>query len=120
MISTKPVYWGCRASAYGPVVASRPARTELDSGLPDETASPLETAIGRETVDRYEAALARLRPDERDAIVCRIEFGMTYPEIAAALEKPTSDAARMAVVRALERLTDVMAREKRQEAHSKH
>ena len=94
-------------------VVTRPVRTELDPGLPDEAPSPLEAAIGRQTLDRYEAALLRLRPEERDAIVCRVEFGMTYAEIARALERPSTDAARMAVVRALERLVEEMALQRR-------
>jgi RNA polymerase sigma-70 factor (ECF subfamily) len=100
-------------------VGSRPGRADLDPALPDDATSPLEAAISRETLDRYEAALERLRPDERDAIVCRIEFGMTYAEIATALDRPSSDAARMAVVRALERLTAEMAREKNANARTK-
>ena len=36
--------------------------------------SPLEHAIGRETFDRYQAALARLQPEEREAIVARVEL----------------------------------------------
>ena len=91
-------------------VGARPVQTELESAIPDEQASPLELAIGRETLDRYEEALAALKPEERDAIVSRVEFGMSYAEVAAALEKPSADAARMAVVRALERLAGHMAR----------
>jgi len=91
-------------------VGGRPDRDELRSNIADEAASPLETAIGRETLDRYEAAVAKLKPEERDAIVSRIEFGMTYAEIATALDKPSADAARMAVIRALDRLTDTMAK----------
>lgn len=90
-------------------VVNRPQRAELESGLPDEAISPLEATIGRETLDRYEAALVRLTPDQRDAVVSRIEFGMTYAEIAASLDKPSADAARMTVVRGLERLTHEMA-----------
>jgi len=89
-------------------VGSRPQCAELESNVADEAASPLETAIGRQTLDRYEAALAKLKPDERDAIVSRIEFGMTYGEVATALDKPSADAARMAVIRALDRLTREM------------
>lgn len=90
-------------------VVTRPPQTELESGIPDEAASPLEQAIGRQTLERYEAALDRLSPDDRDAIVSRIEFGMSYSEIAAALGKPTADAARKTVVRAIERLVEEMS-----------
>ncbi len=93
-------------------VSSRPQQWELESAMQDTAPDPLEAAIGRQTLDRYEAALAQLKPEERDAIVSRVEFGMTYVEVAAALEKPTADAARMMVVRALERLADEMARQR--------
>ena len=73
-----------------------------------EGESPLEHAIGRETAERYEAALAALDPDDREAIVGRLELGYDYPELAAALAKPTSDAARMAVRRAVLRLATKM------------
>ncbi len=39
----------------------------------------------REAVERYEAALARLRPEEREAIVARVEMDGSYQEVAQAL-----------------------------------
>jgi len=77
---------------------------------PDEGPSPLEEAIGRETVESYESALASLTADEREGIIARVEMGMSYAEIAAALGKPSTDAARMAVGRALLRLAEEMGR----------
>jgi DNA-directed RNA polymerase specialized sigma24 family protein len=70
--------------------------------------SPLEAAIGQEVVERYEAALASLTTAERDAIVARLELGLTHEEIAQALGKPSADAARMAVARAMVQLARVM------------
>jgi RNA polymerase sigma factor (sigma-70 family) len=70
--------------------------------------SPLEEAIGREAVERYEQALARLRPEEREAIIGRIEMGYSYEELADALGKPSSEAARKAAKRALVRLVREM------------
>jgi RNA polymerase sigma-70 factor (ECF subfamily) len=87
-----------------------PAPAELDENESDRSASPLEEAIGREAVDRYEAALARLRPEEREAIVARVEMDCSYQEVAQALDKPSADAARMAVSRALLRLAEEMNR----------
>lgn len=72
--------------------------------------SPLEDAIGREALENYERALARLKPDEREAIVARVELGCTYEELADALGKPTPDAARKAAQRALLRLAEEMKR----------
>ena len=88
----------------------RPAATELDSGHPDPGPSPLEQSIGRDAVERYEAALARLKEEDRAAIVAKLEWGGTYQELAASLGKPSPDAARMALSRALLRLAEEMAR----------
>lgn len=68
--------------------------------------SPLEQAIGGEQVERYERALARLRDEDREAIVGRIELGLSYQELAEALGKTSADAARMAVGRAVLKLTE--------------
>lgn len=84
----------------------------LDTAQPAEDASPLEEAIGAEALQRYEAALGRLRPEDREAIVARIELGLTYPEIAAALGKPSIPATHMAVSRALVRLAEEMAHDR--------
>lgn len=85
-----------------------PGTGELDEHERDRGASPLEMAIGQEAVERYETALARLRPEEREAIVARIEMDGTYQDVALALGKPSPDAARMAVSRALLRLAEEM------------
>jgi RNA polymerase sigma-70 factor (ECF subfamily) len=82
----------------------------LDDQLVDPGPSPLEEAIGREATERYETALATLRPEEREAIIGRIELGYTYEELAAALGKPSGDAARKAAERALVRLVEEMTR----------
>ncbi len=87
-----------------------PGSAELDDDTPDRNASPLEEVIGREAVERYEAALALLRPEEREAIVARVEMDGTYEQVAQVLGKPSPDAARMAVSRALLRLAEEMSR----------
>ena len=88
----------------------RGAHEILQTDHPAPDASPLDEAIGSEAVARYEAALERLRPEDREAIVARIEMGLPYPEVAAALGKPSVPAAHMAVSRALVRLAKEMAR----------
>jgi RNA polymerase sigma factor (sigma-70 family) len=70
--------------------------------------SPLEDAIGQEAFERYQAALTRLRPEEREAIIARVEMGYSYAELAEILAKPTPDAARKAARRALIRLAEEM------------
>ena len=89
---------------------SRRPSIELDPHSPDPGASPFEHAVGTEMAERYEAALASLSDDDREAIVARVELGGTYEEVAIALGKPTADAARMAVGRALLRLAEAMGR----------
>lgn len=83
----------------------RPQRSELDPELPSTLPSALDQAIGNERRERYEWALARLSQGDREAIIARFEFGFSGLELAAALHKPTADAARMAVTRAVVRLT---------------
>jgi RNA polymerase sigma-70 factor (ECF subfamily) len=73
--------------------------------------SPLEEAIDRESMESYERALQRLTPEEREAVVLRIQMGFSYAELAAALGKPTPDAARKAAQRAVVRLAKEMKRE---------
>ena len=80
----------------------------LDENLRAKEDSPLEIAIGNEALERYEAALSRLSAGDREAVIARIELGQTYAEIASALGKPSTEAARMAVNRALARLARLM------------
>jgi RNA polymerase sigma-70 factor (ECF subfamily) len=84
----------------------------LDSTQAAADPSPLEEAIGQEALGRYEKALAGLRPEDREAIVARIELGLSYPEIMTALGKPSIPATHMAVSRALVRLAEGMAHER--------
>jgi RNA polymerase sigma factor (sigma-70 family) len=90
-------------------VSRRPPAAELNNEEQvDQGASPLDEAIGSEAAARYEAALQRLRPEEREVIVARVEMGNGYEQIAAMHGKPSADAARMAVARALVRLAEEM------------
>ena len=68
--------------------------------------SPLEEAIGAQAAARYVAALARLQPEEREAIIGRVEMEYSYADLAEVLGKPTADAARKAARRALLRLAE--------------
>lgn len=91
--------------------AVRPAAAVADSQHPDPGPSPLEQAIGHEAFERYEAALATLRPSDREAIVARVELQQSYEEVAIALDKPSANAARVAVARAVKNLVKAMAEE---------
>ena len=93
-------------------VHRRPGVVELPDNEPAPGPSPLEEAIGRERFERYETALQTLRAADREAIIARIELQQSYEEVAIALGKPTADAARVAVTRAVARLVQAMAERK--------
>lgn len=88
--------------------AKKPVSLALDDGLTSPLLSPIEEAIGQEALNRYEAALQQLDADERSAVVGRLEFGYSYPELALMLGRNTPDAARKLVERAIPRLATLM------------
>lgn len=85
----------------------RPEETERLDHVADSE-SVLSNVINADTVERYERALSRLTGSQRDAVILRLEFGLSYPELAAELSSPSSDAARMLVSRGLVRLAELM------------
>lgn len=89
----------------------RPIAVSLPDDQVDHGQSPLEAAIGRQNVERYETALARLKARDREAIVLRLEQQVGYEDLAIQLGMPSSNAARVAVKRALFRLAHEMAAE---------
>ncbi len=85
----------------------------LDSWTPESTddgPSPLAELIGQDALESYENALGTLSEADQAAIVSRIELGTSYAELALVLDKPSPDAARMAVGRALAKLAKEMGR----------
>ena len=89
-------------------VSRKPVPAVLESGVVDDAQSPLEAAINREQLEKYSAALDQLSAEEREAIISRLEFGLSYTELAALLGKSTPDAARKMVARALVKLAEQM------------
>ena len=89
-------------------VAVRPVQVELPEDLAHEARTPLEEAIGNEALASYEAALTRLSDQQREAVILRLELGFSYEEIAEALERPSANAARMVVLRGMERVATLM------------
>jgi len=87
-----------------------PPQAELDSEIPDPQESPLQQAVGAEALERYEKALAEVSAGERELIIARVELGLSYREIAEIAGKPSPDAARMAVSRAIAGLAKRMQR----------
>jgi len=86
-------------------IGRHPAPSELPDDLVSDLESPHEQAVMNEAVERYHAALMKVSPRDRELIVARIELQWSHAEIAAQLGLHTADAARMAVGRALKRLT---------------
>lgn len=86
--------------------ARTPTMASLAESLPAPQASQLEQAVGRERLEQYERALARLPDEKRSAVIMRVEFDMSFEEIARELERPSANAARMMVARALDEMAD--------------
>lgn len=86
----------------------RPPPDPLEDEHQSPDASPLEQAIGRQLLDRYDEALDRLKPSDREAIIARVEMGLSWSEAAEVLGKNTPGAAQMTVSRALVRLAKEM------------
>jgi RNA polymerase sigma-70 factor (ECF subfamily) len=80
----------------------------LDEEHPDPSPSPFEQMLTRETLERYEAALSALTEEQRQAVILRVEMGLSHREIAGALGRSSADAARMVVARALVRMAELM------------
>ena len=101
--------------------ADRAPRTAtLDDRHVDDTLSPLEQALDREKLERYEAALQRLKPRDAELIILRVEQQADYAEIVVFLGLPSTNAARVAVRRALLRLAHEMSIASRVRGTKKH
>ena len=86
-------------------VGRRPASVELADEPPGDAPSPLEVAIQNESYERYRQALDLLSARDRELVVARMEAQWTFAQIAARFGMATADAARMAVNRALKKLS---------------
>jgi len=92
-------------------VERRPLGTELEPERHQESKpSPLEDLIGRESMEIYERCLDSLKDDDREAVVGRLEMGLSFDEIANLLGKGSANTARMTFNRALVRLAEEMSR----------
>jgi len=86
----------------------RPTTQLLLDDRPAPGLSPLDAAIRAQNDDRVRGALCRLSARDRLAVLLRVRHGLSYEEIAPRIGCPTVNAARVAVRRAVERLTDVL------------
>jgi RNA polymerase sigma factor (sigma-70 family) len=89
-------------------VTRHPAAEALSPEHPGDDTSPLEAAIQSESYERYRQALERLKARDREMVVARVEAQWSLSEIAQRFGLRTVDAARMAVSRALRRLSGEM------------
>ena len=85
-------------------------KTKIIHGIEikDSESSLMEQAIGAELLEKYEKALTLMSKESREAVILRVEFGFSYPEIAQAMNRPSANAARMTVSRALLDLSEKM------------
>jgi RNA polymerase sigma-70 factor (ECF subfamily) len=90
-------------------IARQPALATLPDDVSSTSLSPLERAIQKEAYVHYREALARLRPRDRALVVGRIELQWTRDEIMERFGYKTAGAARVALGRALGRLTRALA-----------
>jgi RNA polymerase sigma factor (sigma-70 family) len=87
-------------------IGRKPAPQELPEDLSSDMTSPLELVVKAEAYERYRKALGELKSRDREMIVVHIEMQWSLREIATRFGMKTSDAARMAVTRALKKLTN--------------
>ena len=73
-------------------------------------ASAVETLVGVERLRAYEEALSKLDRRLQELVLLRIEFGLSYQQIAAEVGG-TPDAIRMSLSRALRAMAETFARE---------
>lgn len=89
----------------------RPPVEELRPSMAVDATSPATRCIAKEDLWRCRAALARLRPSDRRVILARLaQENVTYRGIATSAGRPSEDAVRVALARALTRLAREMQR----------
>lgn len=91
-------------------VGRRPETVEMTTEPISDATSPIEAAIRVEAYDRYRSALGTLRPRDREMVVARVEMQWSAEQIAERFTMPSVDAARVAVSRALKRLSEKFTR----------
>jgi RNA polymerase sigma-70 factor (ECF subfamily) len=90
--------------------SKRRPQADFPDDLPDVRPSPLSQAMSGEDRRRYEAALQKLKPEDREAIVGRVELQYSYDELKLVLNKKSVAATRMTVTRAMKRLAAELQR----------
>lgn len=90
-------------------VGRHPAPVELPDDHPGDSTSPLEVALQAESYEHYRKALGSLKTRDREMIVARVEAQWSMSDIARQFGMRTVDGARMAVSRALKKLSANMS-----------
>jgi RNA polymerase sigma-70 factor (ECF subfamily) len=96
----------CRASARG--------REPLPEEPPDRQHGPLDQAISAETLRNLARAIQRLPVEFRAALLLRVEEGLSFRQIAEALDL-TEETARWRVFKARQKLLSLLASRQEQE-----
>ena len=96
---------------------NRPSAAEAVERLGDRRPSVLTTLISRQDLDRLRAAFATLSPSDRALLVTRFSVERRYADVAREHNKPTANAARAAVTRAVARLAKAMEHAKAPSVH---
>lgn len=91
-------------------VSRRPQRSQIPDNLPSQLPRPDQAAMAREDLWRCHVALCRLSADDRKIIELSVANGADPTGLAALTGKPSPDAARVALSRALRRLAREMRR----------
>jgi RNA polymerase sigma factor (sigma-70 family) len=86
-----------------------PVPDQLHLEVRDGQPSPFDEAVKAEAAQRYEAAFSRLTDEERELLLARFDYGFSHEQVAELLGKPSAAAARMATVRAVQRLKALIA-----------
>lgn len=89
------------------LISTRPPENGLSFSQSLEH-STLHQSAHMDAMLAYEEALEKISAAEKEAVVMRVEFGLSFEEIAALLGKPSANAARMYVSRSLLKLAEVM------------
>jgi len=87
-------------------IGRRPEHDPLDEDLASPDSGPEDDTDRRRREDLFEAAMSRLSDEHREAIVLRVELGLPYQAVSEAMGRPSAEAARKLVARALTRLAD--------------
>jgi RNA polymerase sigma factor (sigma-70 family) len=92
-------------------VRRRPFIEDEDAAddVADNRASPFDRVMDVEQEERYKRGLATLTEDERLLIVGRLELGYSYEQLALVTNRPTKDAARVALHRAVLKMAERMS-----------